>query len=421
MAGGGLHWFIARHYLGAGRGRGLLSLITWIALGGVTVGVTALVVVTAVMTGMQEDLQGKILESTPHVMVLEVGRNLRLHDWEAVAEKVRETEGVASVAPFVSSQVSIVTTVSGEFYSQPANLFGVRVDAPGDAPTDMEKRILDGVLSLETPESGLPPILMGSLLMDRMQLFAGDTVRLTSLESLRPGPFGEMVPRVRPFEVTGSFETGMFDYDMENIYAPLGASQDRVGITDSMTVGGLGISTTDPEIAGIVADQLNEELGYPFVAYSWITQNAALFSALKLEKIAMGLILFLIVVVAAFNIVSTLVMVVADRTREIGILKAMGMTKAGILRVFVLQGAWIGIVGTLVGTILGVLTAVVIDRYEIIQIPPDVYFVDHLPVSIQWLDILRIVLASTAVAFLATIYPAIQASRLEPVDAIRHD
>ena len=421
MAGGGLHWFIARHYLGAGRGRGLLSLITWIALGGVTVGVTALVVVTAVMTGMQEDLQGKILESTPHVMVLEVGRNLRLHDWEAVAEKVRETEGVASVAPFVSSQVSIVTTVSGEFYSQPANLFGVRVDAPGDAPTDMEKRILDGVLSLETPESGLPPILMGSLLMDRMQLFAGDTVRLTSLESLRPGPFGEMVPRVRPFEVTGSFETGMFDYDMENIYAPLGASQDLVGITDSMTVGGLGISTTDPEIAGIVADQLNEELGYPFVAYSWITQNAALFSALKLEKIAMGLILFLIVVVAAFNIVSTLVMVVADRTREIGILKAMGMTKAGILRVFVLQGAWIGIVGTLVGTILGVLTAVVIDRYEIIQIPPDVYFVDHLPVSIQWLDILRIVLASTAVAFLATIYPAIQASRLEPVDAIRHD
>lgn len=421
MAGGGLYWFIARHYLGAGRGRGLLSLITWIALGGVTVGVTALVVVTAVMTGMQEDLQGKILESTPHVMVLEVGRNLRLHDWEAVAEKVRETEGVESVAPFVSSQVSIVTTVSGEFYSQPANLFGVRIDAPGGAPTDMERRILEGVLSLETPESGLPPILMGSLLMDRMQLFAGDTVRLTSLESLQPGPFGEMVPRVRPFEVTGSFETGMFDYDMENIYAPLGASQDLVGISDSTTVGGLGISTTDPEIAGIVADALNEELGYPFVAYSWITQNAALFSALKLEKIAMGLILFLIVVVAAFNIVSTLVMVVADRTREIGILKAMGMTRAGILRVFVLQGAWIGVVGTLVGTVLGIVTAIVIDRYEIIQIPPDVYFVDHLPVSIQWLDVLRIVLASTAVAFLATIYPAIQASRLEPVDAIRHD
>jgi lipoprotein-releasing system permease protein len=154
---------------------------------------------------------------------------------------------------------------------------------------------------------------------------------------------------------------------------------------------------------------------------SWITTNRALFSALKLEKLAMGLILSLIVVVAAFNIVSTLVMVVADRTREIGILKAMGMTRGGILRVFVLQGAWIGIVGTVVGTALGVLLCWLLETYEIIRIPPDVYFVDHLPVSLRLVDLAAIVAVSLLVAFAATVYPAVQASRLEPVDAIRHD
>ena len=152
-----------------------------------------------------------------------------------------------------------------------------------------------------------------------------------------------------------------------------------------------------------------------------MTTNRALFSALRLEKIAMGLILGLIVLVAAFNIVSTLVMVVADRTREIGILKAMGMTRRGIMRVFVLQGAWIGVAGTMVGTACGLFSAFLIGHFEIIRIPPDVYFVDHLPVSLNPLDVLGIVVASVTISFVATIYPAWKASRLEPVDAIRHE
>jgi lipoprotein-releasing system permease protein len=186
-------------------------------------------------------------------------------------------------------------------------------------------------------------------------------------------------------------------------------------------VSGIGVRTVDPERAPEIARELDERLGSQYYVESWVTMNRALFSALRLEKIAMGLILFLIVLVAAFNIVSTLVMVVADRTREIGILKAMGMTRQGILRVFILQGAWIGVVGTAIGTTGGVLLSWLLERYEIIKIPPDVYFVDHLPVSLRFADIALIVVASTAVAFAATIYPAIQASRLEPVDAIRHD
>ena len=179
--------------------------------------------------------------------------------------------------------------------------------------------------------------------------------------------------------------------------------------------------TEDPDRAPEFARAISDRLGPNYYVQSWVDVNRALFSALRLEKLAMQLILFLIVLVAAFNIVSTLVMVVSDRTREIGILKAMGMSKNGILRVFVLQGAWIGVVGTAVGTVGGLFLCWLLDRYEIIRIPPDVYFVDHLPVSVQVADVVLIVVASIAVAFLATIYPALQASRLEPVDAIRHE
>ena len=167
--------------------------------------------------------------------------------------------------------------------------------------------------------------------------------------------------------------------------------------------------------------QVGDHLGYPYQVDSWITRNAALFSALQLEKLALALIVFLIVLVAAFNIVSTLVMVVSDRTREIGILRTMGMTQKGILRVFVIQGVWIGAIGTATGAALGIGVSWAIDRFELIKIPGDVYGVSHLPAVMDPVDISVIIVASIAVSFLATIHPARQASQLEPVDAIRHD
>ncbi|MDZ7779747.1 MAG: ABC transporter permease [Gemmatimonadota bacterium] len=415
-----LHWYIAGHYLRSGRGRGLLSLITWIALGGVTVGVTALVVVIAVMTGMQEDLRDKILESSPHVIVLQQGTTLRLDDWSTQIDTILTHPDVIGAAPFALSQVSVVRRTESGSYSQPALLYGVSIDTARVAPTEMERRIMEGALDLEPTDSELPPLLMGSGLADRMQVFEGDRLVIVALENLRQDPFGGLTPTLREFEVTGTFTTGMYDYDTRNIYTTFEAARDLLGIPEG-TAGGIGVRTRNPEEAGEVAAELGDRLGYPYYVESWMTRNRALFSALRLEKLAMGLILFLIVLVAAFNIVSTLVMVVADRTREIGILKAMGMTRAGILRVFVLQGAWIGIVGTGVGTMLGVLISWLLGRYEIIRIPPDVYFVDHLPVSLRVTDVLLIVGASVLVAFLATIYPALQASRLEPVDAIRHE
>ena len=415
--GGGLEWYVARRYMASRRKGRLFSFITWIALGGVTVGVSALVIVIGVMSGMQEDLKGKILESSPHVWVLQNGPNLRMDDWETWADRVRHIDDVEAVAPFVQTTV----TALHDGYSQSADMYGVAL-APGGPPvTDMEARIQEGAHDLGPTASGLPPVLMGSRLAAGMGVFNGDTLTLIAFEKLTVDIMGMPSPSMRQYEVTGTFTTGMYDYDIKNIYVPIKASQEQLGILDSDRVSGLGVRVRDPDEASSVSDSIQSALGNAFYAVSWQTTNAALFSALELEKLAMYLILTLIVVVAAFNIVSTLVMVVVDRTREIGILKSMGMTDRMILRIFMLQGLSIGVIGTTLGTALGLVLAWVLDTFEIISIPPDVYFVEKLPVSVHATDVGMIVAVSLLIAFLATIYPARKASQLQPVRAIRHE
>lgn len=409
--------FIARRYLSSRRGARFLSFITWVALGGIIVGVTALVVVIGVMTGMQEDLQGKILGTTPHVVVLQNGASLRMDDWRSVLDDVKSVEGVSGAAPFLMTQVNVLR----DGYTQPADLYGVALDPEGPPVTDLEAQIQDGVLDLGPTASGLPPVVLGSRLAARMSLFTGDTVQLIAFENLQMSPMGMPLPAIREFEIAGTFSTGMFEYDIRNAYAPLSAVQEQLGVLGDDQVSGLGVRTDDPDHAAEISAAIGEKLGFGYYPESWITTNATLFSALKLEKLAMGLILLLIVIVAAFNIVSTLVMVVVDRTREIGILKSMGMTDRRIMRVFMLQGVWIGVIGTLVGVVVGVVVAFLIDRFEIIKIPAEVYFVDKLPISIHASDIAMIVVISIAVSFLATIYPAMRASGLQPVEAIRHE
>lgn len=413
-----LNWFIARHYLRAGRGKALLSLITWIALGGITLGVAALITVIAVMSGMQTELRGKILESTPHLYVLQYSTSLRLEKYETVIDSILQMDGVAGAAPFAMSSVTLVMG-QGD-YGQPAYLFGVDIDTTRTPATEMERNIIEGALDLEPPESGLPPLLMGSVLADRMGAFPGDTMVVLSMENLGLNSMGMLQPTIRQFEVTGTFQTGMYEYDLSNIYTRLDDAQDLLGLRPG-DASGIGVRTVDPALASEIGLELGERLGYPYAVQSWIERNQALFGALQLEKIALGVIVFLIVVVAAFNIVSTLVMVVADRTKEIGILRTMGMTQKGIQYVFMIQGVWIGVIGTTVGAALGVGVSWALDRFQLIRIPGEVYFVEYLPARMDPFDIALIVVCSVLVSFVATIYPARQASRLEPVDAIRHE
>ncbi len=414
----GLDWFIARRYLASRKKGRFLSFITWIALGGITVGVTALIVVLGVMNGMQTELHEKILGSTPHVLVLEHGPSLRMGDWQEVISQVRDVEEVEAAAPFVLTKVAILRD---EEYAQAADLYGVSVDDDGPAVTDMEAEIQEGMHALGPTESGLPPVILGSRLAQRVQASPGDTLLTVSLENIRTDPFGSLRPAIRQLEVTGTFTTGMYEYDISNMYAPLHVVQNLLGIEAEDQVSGLGVRVSDPWEATVIGRSIRERLGFPYFVESWITTHQSLFSALQLEKLAMGLILSLIVLVAAFNIVSTLVMVVVDRTREIGILKSMGMTDRQVLRIFILQGLSIGVIGTALGTVLGIVLSWAIDRFELITIPPDIYFIDRLPIVIDPGDVLLIIGVSMVISLLATVYPALQASRLQPVEAIRHE
>jgi lipoprotein-releasing system permease protein len=211
----------------------------------------------------------------------------------------------------------------------------------------------------------------------------------------------------------------MFQYDNQFVVMPLAIAQRFTGLGSA--VSGIAVRVNNPDHAPQIGEVLEQKLGYPYRALDWQTQNSSLFSALELEKLAMGLIIFFIMVVAAFNIVGTLTMVVTDKTKEIGILQAMGLTAPSVARVFLVQGAVIGVVGTAMGVMLGLTVAYVVDRSGWVRINPAIYFIDHLPVHIEWFDVGVVVVASLAIALFATVYPSRSAAALTPVEAIRHE
>lgn len=410
-----LEWRIARRYLASRRGTRFLSLITLIAIGGVAVGVAALIVVTAVMNGLQTELRRGILGVNPHVFVLTYGDGMRMPDWEAPLRKVQTLEEVTAAGPFVHTEL-LVRNRGG--YQEAAILRGIDTDDVDGAVTDMPRILAEHGLRMDGTRSGLPAVALGQGIAGRLGLIPGDSVTIISMANPRITAMG-MIPRLAYFEYVGAFRTGMWEYDNKFAFTRLAVAQEVAGLDQS--VSGLEVRTSDPYRAREVAARIDSALGIPYRTDDWMNMNASLFSALQLEKLALTLILLLIVIVAAFNIVSTLVMVVTDKTREIGVLKSMGMTAGRIQRLFMMQGLVIGIVGAAIGGLLGSVIAWAVDYFRLIRIPGEIYFISHLPVKLDPLDLATILVATVAISFVATVYPARQAARLDPVEAIRHE
>ena len=413
-----LEWRIARRYLRSRRTSSVASLNTVISTGGVAVGVMALIVVLGVMNGLRNDLRERILVANPHLRVLTFGAGLRMDDWHKVLQIVRQQPGVVAAAPEVISQAGIT---AGQDYGEGVNLVGFDPDTGSHSVTSLPQSIRKGDLTFRTTKPNVDGgVLLGARLANRLSVYPGDVVTLVPVTQAKMNPaIGVAVPRFWRFEVTGLFDTGMFQYDNQFVVVKRDMAQRFTGLGDA--VSGIAVRVNDPDRAPEIGEAIEKRLGYPYRSLDWQTQNASLFSALQLEKLAMGLIIFFIMVVAAFNIVGTLTMVVADKTREIGILRAMGLTSPAVARVFLLQGAVIGGVGTAVGMAAGLLVAYVVDKSGWIRINPAVYFIDHLPVHVEIEDVLVVLLASLAIAVLATIYPSRAAAGLTPVDAIRHE
>ena len=403
--------FFCLRYLKAKRKQGYISVITSISTLGIMIGVMALIVVLAVMNGFREDLMSKILGVNSHLLIMSYRGGIE--DTEAVIKKALEVDGVLSATPFIYSQVMIKNAgnISG------AILRGLDPATAGTV-INIESMIEGGSLELLKGSEYEPRgIILGSELSKRIGALPGDTVTLVS-------PIGKLTPLGRmanegKFSVKALFESGMYEFDSSMVYLSLTGAQDFLSLGDEVT--GIELKVRDIDESDKIGEIIQDKLGYPYWTKDWKMMNKSLFSALKLEKLAMFIILIMIVLVGAFNIISSLVMLVMEKTRDIAILRTMGTSSKSIMSIFIFQGLFVGLVGTLLGLISGSFLCHLQARYQLIKLSPDVYYITILPIRMEWLDIVLIALAAIVISFIATIYPSWQASKVNPVEALRYE
>ncbi|MBI5181029.1 MAG: lipoprotein-releasing ABC transporter permease subunit [Nitrospirae bacterium] len=401
-------FFIGLRYLKAKRKQTFISLITMISMAGVAVGVWALIVVLSVMTGFEEDLRSKILGTNSHIVIIDRGEGA-IKDYKNIIPKIEKIEHVISATPFIYNQVMLTTEsgVSGVV------LRGIDPFEEGKV-TDIKKNIKDGRLEALNEKQG---IIIGKELAKRLLAFVGNKITVVSpLGTL--GPMGT-IPKMKVFEVVGIFESGMYEYDSTLAYISIKDAQQFFNMGDA--VSGIEVRLDDIYIARGISEKIQSMLGFPYWARDWGQMNRNLFSALALERIAMFIILTLIVLVAAFNIVSTLIMIVMEKNKDIAILMSMGATKKGIMKIFVINGLMIGVVGTIIGVAAGYFSCIILAKYQFIKLPSDIYYINHLPVKMKLFNIIVIAISAVGISFLATIYPSYQAARLDPAEALRYE
>lgn len=409
---------IGLRYLKSKRRQAFISLITLISSGGVALGVMALIVVISVMSGFEKDLRDKILGTNAHVVLLRFGEK-GVTDVEQLLPRIVRTPHVVGAAPFTLHQVMLTS----RYGVMGAVLRGIDPQQERQV-TDLERNMKEG--SLDALRRAPEGIILGKALADGLAVKLGDAVNVVSPVGGGVTPLG-MAPRVKQFTLVGVFEAGMYEYDAGLAYIPIPAAQAFFRMGDSVT--GVEVKLDDIYQAPQVAGRLQEGFRFPFYTRTWMEMNKNLFSALRLEKTVMFVILVMIVLVAAFGIVSTLTMVVMEKTREIAILKSMGATAAGIMKIFMIEGIVIGATGTLLGLVGGLVVTVNLDGivrflegvFGITAFPRDVYFLDKLPHQVNIPDVAAVVLVAFVISFLATLYPSWQASRLNPVEALRYE
>ena len=402
--------FVGLRYLLARSRQAFISVIGLMSVGGVCVGVTALIVVLAVMNGFDEDLRERIVGNISHVIV---EKRSGIAGYGAVADRVAGLPHVEAAAPFLQGQ-SMIRSAYG---TEAAVVKGVV--APRErAATRIEEYVIAGGLPVPVADGESPGVLLGAGLAQKLRVGLGSPVSVIASLSSSQDVY-DLDFSVIEAVVCGMFASGLYEYDAYFAYLDLSAAQALYDLPD--VAGGIEVRLDDLYLAPGVRDEIVELLGPGYTALTWMEGRSSIFSALKLEKLVMFIILALIVVVAAFNIISTLIMVVMEKTRDIGVLRAIGAPRASILRIFVIQGVAVGAVGTVLGCGLGSLLCWLLARYQFIHLPGDVYLLDTLPVRMEAADVALICVSAVALSLLASLYPAWQAARLDPVEAIRYE
>jgi lipoprotein-releasing system permease protein len=401
--------FLGLRYLRARGQRASLSLFVWIGIGGVFLGVAALIVVLAVMTGFQDGIRDKIISANPHLLIFQSGGQGIARPAELTA-KVKTVEGVRSATPFVLQQALFSNEHGG---AHGGLLRGVDLESP-TVLADIRGQLRSG--RLEPVVAGEPAILLGAELARTLGVVVGDSITVIS-------PTGAltavgMVPKMRRYAIAGTIEVGMHEFDSSIAYAALPRAQEFAGLAGAS---GIEVKLADPFRAKEVGAAIMRQLGFPYWARDWMDMNRNLFAALQLEKLALFVIVTIIVLVAAFAIIGHLVLLVAEKRKEIGILKAVGAGGPSITAVFFVVGMTIGVVGTVAGSLVGLALIWVQNTYKIIRLAGDVYQIDHLPMKLTPADFLLVIGATLVISFLATIFPARRAGSLAPVDVLRYE